>query len=470
MRSLGATVTPRSASPCSKPDGVAVCTAQERVRREEAASNRDSRSSPSEPGAGAPKGCEHAPLQPGPGSFWRSCIRDVQAKGGRGLRTGVGDERSPLSPTDAPCGSRPGVEAAGSADRTPTHAPTAVTAPARRSDRLERTAPPPQERPSPDRDARQAGEGTHRVVIVGGGFGGLRAALGLRKDDVDVTVIDRRNFHLFQPLTYQVATGALTPGQIARPLRAIFRRYPNIKVLLADVDGFDLQAHEVHLSSSAGIRVPSTVSYDTLVVAGGSDYSYFGHDEWRAHAIEVKSLESALLVRRRLVSAFEAAEAEPDPERRACWLSFVVVGAGPTGVEMAGQIAELARAHLRRQFRTIDPTMVRIVLVEAGDRVLASFPASLSASATRSLQRLGRDRVDEPHRDARRCGGGDHRGRGRRTEAHRGSHGHLGGQGPGIEARRDAGRAQRCGARRGRPRGRGGRPLSAGTPRGSRAR
>ena len=341
----------------------------------------------SESSAGPFGGGEHA--SPQPASSRRSRIRDVPAKGGRALRTRVGDERSPLNPTDEPRRWRPDAEAAVAAGMTPTRAPTAGAGPQRRSDCPERAAPPPDERPSLGSGAKQAGDSVHRVVIVGGGFGGLRAALGLRHDDIDITVIDRRNFHLFQPLTYQVATGALTPGEIARPLRAIFRRYPNVKVLLADVDGFDLQAHEVHLSSRAGVRVPSAVSYDSLIVAGGSDYSYFGHDEWRAFATEVKSLESALLVRRRLVSAFEAAEAEPDPERRACWLSFVVVGAGPTGVEMAGQIAELARAHLRRQFRNIDPQTVRIVLIEAGDRILPSFPTSLSASATRSLQRLG---------------------------------------------------------------------------------
>ena len=229
----------------------------------------------------------------------------------------------------------------------------------------------------------------HRVVVVGGGFGGLQAVLKLRRAPVEVTLVDRRNFHLFQPLTYQVATGALSPGEIAYPLRAIFKRNRNVRVLMAEVVGFDLQRRELQLRSVAGVPAPATLPYDTLIVAGGSRYSYFGHDDWREHAAEVKSLESALIVRTRLLSAFEAAETETDPERRAAWLTFVVVGAGATGVEMAGQIAELARDTLRRDFRTIDPRTSRILLVEAAERVLTAFPASLSAKAARSLHRLG---------------------------------------------------------------------------------
>jgi NADH dehydrogenase len=225
--------------------------------------------------------------------------------------------------------------------------------------------------------------------VVGGGFGGLQAALKLRRAPVEVTLVDRRNFHLFQPLTYQVATGALSPGEIAYPLRAIFKRDRNVRVLMADVADFDLRAREVHLRSANGIPAPSAVAYDTLIVAGGSRYSYFGHDEWREHAAEVKSLESALTVRNRLLSAFEAAEAEPGPGSRGEWLTFVVVGAGPTGVEIAGQIAELARDTLHRDFRNIDPRQGRILLVEAADRVLTTFPASLSAKAERSLEKLG---------------------------------------------------------------------------------
>ncbi len=227
-----------------------------------------------------------------------------------------------------------------------------------------------------------------RVVVVGGGFGGLQAVLALRHAPVEVTLVDRRNFHLFQPLTYQVATGALSPGEIAYPLRAIFKRNRNVRVLLAEVAGFDLEGRVVHLRP-AGEPAPLTVEYDTLVVAGGSHYSFFGHEEWSDLAVEVKSLESALVARGRILGAFEAAELEPDPGQRRAWLTFVVVGGGPTGVEMAGQIGELARDTLRRDFRTIDPRTGRILLVEALDRVLTSFPASLSAKAERSLERLG---------------------------------------------------------------------------------
>jgi NADH:ubiquinone reductase (H+-translocating) len=229
----------------------------------------------------------------------------------------------------------------------------------------------------------------HRVVIVGGGFGGLQAARGLRRANVEVTLIDRRNFHLFQPLTYQVATGALSPGEVAYPLRAVFKRDRNVRVLLAEVEQFDLDRREVVLGPVAGLPTPEPVTYDTLIVAGGSHYSYFGHDEWSAYAAEVKSLESALTVRSRILAAFEAAELERDPERRSEWLTFAVVGAGPTGVEMAGQMAELARDTLRRDFRTAEPSSGRILLVEAADRVLTGFPPPLSAKAEHSLRRLG---------------------------------------------------------------------------------
>ena len=229
----------------------------------------------------------------------------------------------------------------------------------------------------------------HHVVVVGGGFGGLQAVSKLRRAPVEVTLVDRRNFHLFQPLTYQVATGALSPGEIAYPLRAIFKRDRNVRVLLAEVADFDLAARELHLRSVAGVPAPQRLSYDTLIVAGGSHYSYFGHEEWRTYAAEVKSLESALEVRSRLLAAFEAAESEANADERDAWLTFVVVGAGPTGVEMAGQIAELARDTLRRDFRAIDPRGARILLVEALDRVLTAFPPSLSAKAQRSLERLG---------------------------------------------------------------------------------
>ena len=227
------------------------------------------------------------------------------------------------------------------------------------------------------------------MVVVGGGFGGLQAVLRLRRAPVEVTLVDRRNFHLFQPLTYQVATGALSPGDIAYPLRAIFKHDANVRVMLAEIADFDLERRELRLRSVAGVPAPPSLPYDTLIVAGGSRYSYFGHDAWSAHAAEVKSLESALTLRGRLLGAFEAAEEDPEAERRPEWLTFVVVGGGPTGVEMAGQIAELARDTLRRDFRTIDPRTARILLVEATDRLLSTFPPSLSAKAARSLERLG---------------------------------------------------------------------------------
>jgi NADH dehydrogenase len=223
---------------------------------------------------------------------------------------------------------------------------------------------------------------------VGGGFGGLQAALKLARLPVEVTLVDRRNFHLFQPLAYQVATGAISPAEICYPLRRIFRRRRNVQVVLAEMVDVDLAARRVALRDVALGNAPDALQYDTLIVSGGSQYSYFGHDEWQEHAAELKSLEGALTIRRRILEAFEAAELEPDPDRRAALLTFVVVGAGPTGVEMAGQIAEIAR-DLRGDFRTIDPTSARILLVEALDRILSTFPPSLSAKALRSLQRLG---------------------------------------------------------------------------------
>ncbi len=229
---------------------------------------------------------------------------------------------------------------------------------------------------------------SHRVVVIGGGFGGLHAVKGLRGSGVDITLIDRRNFHLFQPLTYQVATGALSPGEIAYPLRALFKDRSDVRVLQADVADIDLEGRAVRLASLDDIE-PAPVLYDTLVVAAGSAYSYFGNEQWREIAAEVKSLESALAVRSRVLSAFERAELSDDPEIDIAELTFVVVGAGPTGVEMAGQIAELARDTLRHDFRSIDPAHARILLVEAADRVLGSFPPSLSDRAARALARLG---------------------------------------------------------------------------------
>jgi NADH dehydrogenase len=229
----------------------------------------------------------------------------------------------------------------------------------------------------------------HRVVVIGGGFGGLRAVQGLRDTPVQVTLIDRRNFHLFQPLTYQIATGALSPGEVAYPLRALFKSAPNVRVLLAEVSGFDLAAREVLLAEVPEARAPASVAYDTLVVAAGSHYSYFGHDDWADFAPEVKSLESALAVRSRILSAFEVAELTLDADVRNEELTFVIVGGGPTGVEIAGQIAELARDTLRRNFRAIDSRHARVLLIDTGDRLLSTFPPSLSRKAARSLERLG---------------------------------------------------------------------------------
>jgi NADH dehydrogenase len=236
--------------------------------------------------------------------------------------------------------------------------------------------PPPTE-PSP-----------HRVVVVGGGFGGLQACLKLARLPVEVTLVDRRNFHLFQPLAYQVATGAVSPAEICYPLRRIFRRRRSVQVVLAEVVDIDLAGRRVGLRDVALGTAPEALEYDTLIVSGGSQYSYFGHDEWQEHAAELKSLEGALTIRRRILEAFEGAELEPDPELQAELLTFVVVGAGPTGVEMAGQIAEIAH-DMRADFRTFDPRTARILLVEALDRILTTFPESLSAKALRSLENLG---------------------------------------------------------------------------------
>jgi NADH dehydrogenase len=227
------------------------------------------------------------------------------------------------------------------------------------------------------------------VVVIGGGFGGLQAVQKLGRAPVEVTLIDRRNFHLFQPLTYQVATGALSPEEVAYPLRAIFKRRRNVRVFLGEVKVVDLENRTVRVEPGVGDSGPIAIPYDTLIASGGSRYSYFGHDEWETYAHEVKSLESALTVRAQLLSAFEAAELETDEERRRAWLTFVVVGAGPTGVEMAGQIGELARDTLRKDFSQMNPREGRVLLLEQADRVLTTFPPSLSARAAHSLENLG---------------------------------------------------------------------------------
>ncbi|HEV7942412.1 MAG TPA: NAD(P)/FAD-dependent oxidoreductase [Solirubrobacteraceae bacterium] len=228
-----------------------------------------------------------------------------------------------------------------------------------------------------------------RVVVVGGGFGGLLTVSSLAGANAEITLIDRHNYHLFQPLCYQVATGAISPGEIAVPLRSVFRRRQEVRVLMGEVEGFDLDAGEVIVGPAIAGTAARRIPYDTLVVAGGSSYAYFGHDEWRTLALEVKSLDSALQVRGRILQAFEAAELEEDPERRLGWLTFVVVGAGPTGVEMAGQIAEMARDTLPAEFRSSDPRTGSVLLVEMADRVLTGFAPSLSSRAAGALQQLG---------------------------------------------------------------------------------
>jgi NADH dehydrogenase len=238
-------------------------------------------------------------------------------------------------------------------------------------------------------DGASSPEPLHRVVVVGGGFGGLQAVKALRGAPADIILVDRNNFHLFQPLTYQVATGALSPDEIGKPLRTIFRGERNVRVLMAEATGFDLEGRTVFLRPTVPEPGPQSVRYDTLVVAGGSNYAYFGHDEWRRWTHEVKSLGRALRARAGILAAFEAAELEPDPEIGAGWLTFVVVGAGSTGVEMAGQIAELAGDTLPGDFRTIDPRAGQVLLIEQADRVLPTFPPSLSKRAARSLEELG---------------------------------------------------------------------------------
>ncbi len=223
---------------------------------------------------------------------------------------------------------------------------------------------------------------SHRVVIVGGGFGGLNAARALKRAPVEVTLIDRRNFHLFQPLLYQVATGGLSPANIAAPLRSIVERQKNCAVLLGDVRGFELGKRIITFDGS---QIP----YDTLIVAAGAGHSYFGHPEWETAAPGLKTIEDATLIRRRLLIAFEEAEREGNLQHRRQLLTIVIVGAGPTGVELAGTMAEIARHTLPREFRHIDASNAQIVLIEAGERVLPAYPPDLSEKAQRSLERLG---------------------------------------------------------------------------------
>jgi NADH dehydrogenase len=220
-----------------------------------------------------------------------------------------------------------------------------------------------------------------KVVIVGSGFAGLNAARTLKGADVDITIVDRRNFHLFQPLLYQVAMAALNPSDIAYPIRSVFRRQENVRrVLLGEVQSVDVQGRRV-------VVADEEVAYDYLVLATGATHSYFGHEEWEEIAPGLKTVEDALTIRARVLSAFESAEASPDESSK--WLTFVVVGAGPTGVELAGALVEIAVHAMGREFDVVDPATARVILVEGAERVLTAYPSSLSSSASRQLEDLG---------------------------------------------------------------------------------
>ena len=222
-----------------------------------------------------------------------------------------------------------------------------------------------------------------KVVIIGGGFGGLSAAQSLKSQLVDVTLIDRRNYHLFQPLLYQVATGSLSPGEIAAPLRGVLGKQKNARVLLGNVVDVDPESKHVHLADGA------VVGYDSLIVAAGSQTTYFGHNEWQDWAPGLKSIEEATTIRHKILYAFEVAERLSDPVERRAWLTFVIVGAGPTGVEMAGAIGEIARQTLKNDFRSIHPEEAKIILLDGAPRVLMPFPEDLAGKAANSLSKLG---------------------------------------------------------------------------------
>jgi len=237
--------------------------------------------------------------------------------------------------------------------------------------------------PAMETEAMGAVAGKPRVVILGGGFGGLSAAVSLADADAEVVLVDRRNYHLFQPLLYQVAAAALNPSDIAQPIRGILRGQKNTTVLLGEVTAIDRAARIVHLSNQRAL------SYDWLIIGTGARHSYFGHPEWEECAPGLKDLDDATAIRRRILRAFETAEDTTDMAERERLLTFVIVGAGPTGVEMAGAIAELARHALPMDFRRIDPTAAKIILVDAAPRVLPAFPESLSAAAAKALEALG---------------------------------------------------------------------------------
>src|SRR4051794_17905809 len=223
---------------------------------------------------------------------------------------------------------------------------------------------------------------TKRIVIIGGGFGGLYAAKTLAKTDANITLVDRRNYHLFQPLLYQVATAALNPSDIAAPIRAVLRKQKNASVIMGDVQAIDTDRRIVTMADGE-------LAYDFLIVATGATHSYFNHPEWEENAPGLKTIEDALEIRRRVLRAFEAAERETDPERQKAWLNFVIVGAGPTGVELAGALSEIARQTMLRDFRRINPSSARVILVEGKERVLPTYPPDLSAKAEAQLRRLG---------------------------------------------------------------------------------
>jgi len=240
-----------------------------------------------------------------------------------------------------------------------------------------------------------------RVVIVGGGFGGIAAAKRLKKSDVDVVLIDRRNYHLFQPLLYQVATAGLDPSDIAAPIRRIFRKQKNLRSILARADSVDLKAHKVQMPDQS-------LNYDYLILAAGATHSYFGNDQWAKYAPGLKTLDDATEIRRRFLLSFEAAEVECDPEARKALLTFVVVGGGPTGCEMAGAMAEVARS-IPDDFREVDTSTARVILIQSGDRVLKSFPQESSDAAYDQLKELGVEmklgkRVTEVREDGVMCG------------------------------------------------------------------
>ena len=265
-------------------------------------------------------------------------------------------------------------------------------------------------RPDDAHVAVQSTPGRRRVVIIGGGFGGLQAARALRWADVDVVLVDRRNHHVFQPLLYQVATAGLSPGDIAAPIRWILRRQQNVQVLLGEALRIDrAAAHVLHLDIGQ-------LHYDALIIATGATHAYFGHDDWQAHAPGLKTLEDAGLIRRHLLLAFEQAERTPDQVERARHLTFVIVGGGPTGVELAGALAELANYSLARDFRSIDTSSAQVIVVEAGPRILSAFPEDLQERARSLVASARRQGAQEDasgrHRRAWRHPGGRRADRG----------------------------------------------------------